>query len=338
MAKSKQFDDAIVMALLQDIDSALFGGDYKSSASTGIIAMSDIKRNGADKQDIENVVLNDLFDKQNDVFSKIKSNLLSHPELAEKLDKIADDNDLLQEPSEDVEESLYDLRDLFLIYLNDGVQSFRPGGQFEEDSDFVQVKIGNKEYNLLYLSTRKEMEIGLSGVEEMEDNEGALFDYSDKPQKELSFWMKDTTIPLKICFINKDGMVISVHNGKPLSEESMFEDSEPIYYVIEVKQSENITKGMKTDLMEEDVDEDENVPDEHPELNVNKLYIYGSDGNVQGIIHSGCRIFSRKSTKVIIRKAKRAFASKEDKDYKALGRYVFNEIKAQDNRPEEYVS
>lgn len=36
-------------------------------------------------------------------------------------------------------------------------------------------------------------------------------------------------------------------------------------------------------------------------------------------------------------KAKKAYASKEDKDYKALGRYIFKEMDAQDNRPAEYV-
>jgi hypothetical protein len=51
----------------------------------------------------------------------------------------------------------------------------------------------------------------------------------------------------------------------------------------------------------------------------------------------GERIFSRKSTKVIIRKALKAYRSKEDKDYKALGKYVFKELKAQDGRKQEYV-
>ena len=158
--------------------------------------------------------------------------------------------------------------------------------------------------------------------------------------------MKDTTIALRILFINKQGVVISAHNGEPLSEKYITEESEPVYWVIELNQSEKIPDGTYTNLAivdepdaepERDPDEDEEAPDEHPELQANKLYIYGSDGEIQGVIDSGCRIFSRKSSKVIIRKAKRAYITKLDKDYKALGRYVFNEIKAQDNRPAEYV-
>lgn len=153
--------------------------------------------------------------------------------------------------------------------------------------------------------------------------------------------MKDTTIPLLICFVNENGKVISVHQGTPMSEEPITESSEFVAYVIEVDVNENIHPGDQTSLgMKEELDEDEedeNEEDEHPELGVNKLYVYGSDGNVQATLQGGERIFSRKSTAVIIRKAKRAYVSKEDKDYKALGRYIFKEMDAQDNRDPEYV-
>lgn len=153
--------------------------------------------------------------------------------------------------------------------------------------------------------------------------------------------MQDTTIALNILFINKEGVVISSHDGEPLSVELIVEDSEPIYWVIELNQSEQIPQGTYTDLALRDEPEaepeveEETEEDEHPELNVNTLYIYGPDGQVQGTIEAGARIFSRKSSRVIIKKAKRAYLSKSDKDYKALGRYVFNEIKAQDNRDPE---
>ena len=225
------------------------------------------------------------------------------------------------------------------------INLYGEGGQFESELDMVPVTIGNKTYNLLYLYSEEEKQRGLQNVDDMADNEGALFDYSDNPQNDLSFWMKDTTIALRILFINKDGVVISAHNGEPLSETLITEESEPIYWVIELNQSEQIPQGAYTNLSLHDEpeaepepeDDDDSEEDEHPEVNINKLYIYGSDGNVQAEIASGCRIFSRHATKVIIRKAKKAYLSQLDKDYKSLGRYVFNEIKAQDNRNPEYV-
>ena len=211
-----------------------------------------------------------------------------------------------------------------------------------ESNQWVEVQIGENVYNLLVAETDEEKERGLMNVSEMEPNEGMLFDYSDNPQPELSFWMKDTTIPLDIIFVNQDGVVISVKQGEPNSEELITEDSEFISCVIELNINSGVNPGDKTDLFSEinnetEEPDEENEIDEHPELGVNRLYVYGSDGNVQAELQGGERIFSRKSSAVIIRKAKKAYVSKEDKDYKALGRYIFNEMRAQDERPAEYV-
>ena len=213
----------------------------------------------------------------------------------------------------------------------------------ENNETWIEVQIGKKVYNLLVATTEEEKEKGLMGIEELPDNEGMLFDYSDEPQAELSFWMKNVDIPLDIIFINQDGIVISVKQGIPNSEEYITEDSEFISCVIELNANSGVKAGDKTDLFSE-IDnineeiEDEDEEDTHPELNVNRLYVYGSDGEVQAELQGGERIFSRKSSKVIIAKAKRAYVSKEDKDYKSLGRYIFKEMDAQDNRDPEYVN
>ena len=147
--------------------------------------------------------------------------------------------------------------------------------------------------------------------------------------------MKDTVIPLDIIFVNQDGVVISVKQGTPNSEEPITESSEFISCVIELNANSGVKAGDKTDLFSEINEEDET--DEYPNLKLGKLVVYGSDGEPQGFLQGSERIFSRKSTRVIIRKAKKAYMSKDDKDYKALGRYIFNEMKAQDDRPAEYV-
>mgnify|MGYP006872986311 CR=1 FL=1 len=54
-------------------------------------------------------------------------------------------------------------------------------------------------------------------------------------------------------------------------------------------------------------------------------------------LFGGERIVSRRETKVLIRKALKAYNSKEDKDYKALGKYIFKVFKGQDTREPEYV-
>lgn len=209
------------------------------------------------------------------------------------------------------------------------------------NNEIVDVQIGDKIYHLIRLVSEEEKEQGLMNITSLAEDEGALFDYSDEPQASIDFWMHDTLIPLDICFINEQGIVISVKQGVPETDDLISESSEFVAYVIEVNQNSGIKAGDQTSLgetiEETDPDEDESLEDEYPDLPINHLVIYGSDGQPQGYLQGNERIFSRKSTRVIIRKAKRAYKSQLDADYKALGRYVFKEMAAQNNRPEEYV-
>ena len=67
------------------------------------------------------------------------------------------------------------------------------------------------------------------------------------------------------------------------------------------------------------------------------MEIYGPDGKVQAEIVGGERIISIAQTKVCIRKAKKAYATKKEADYKSLGKYLFYVFKGQDEREPEYV-
>lgn len=149
-----------------------------------------------------------------------------------------------------------------------------------------------------------------------------LFVY-DEPQ-EVSFWMKNTSIPLDIIFINEDEEVISVKQGTPMSEESIVESE--VQYVLEVNQNSGIKPGDEIDIEEEDDSDD--LP---------KMKVLAPDGTVQMELEGGERIVSRRETKILIKKAKKAYRSKNDKDYKALGRYIFKVFNKQDNRDPEYV-
>lgn len=279
----------------------------------------------------------DKLDQITNPIQKIQFIFENHPELIKELSDWAgeDITPVLNSNRLDI------IQEMLSEYLEQhNIKTFGEGGQFESDLDIVSVKIGDKTYKLLYLFTEEEKAKGLMEVEELDEDEGAIFDYSDDPQNKLDFWMKDTSIALEILFINKEGVVISVHDGEPLSEELITEDSEPIYWVIEVNQSENIPQGAYTDLAirEEPEESEESEEDEYPEIKVNKLYIYGSDGEVQAEIQAGARIFSRANTKTLIRLCKRAYLSKSDKDYKKIGRKVFEYIHQQDSREPEYVS
>lgn len=190
----------------------------------------------------------------------------------------------------------------------------------------ITISVGNKEYQVEEARTEEELEKGLKGVEQLPENEGMLFYMPDELSQQV-FTMKGVKIPLDIIFINQDQEVIDVHNNcKPgqkfvVGTTEDIEDRDYIAYVLEVNPNSGVKVG---DIL--DLGEDEPV-----------MKVLAQDGSTQMELWGGERIFSRKNTVVLIRKAKKADLSKDDKDYKALGRYMFKCIKGQDDRPAEYV-
>lgn len=142
--------------------------------------------------------------------------------------------------------------------------------------------------------------------------------------------MKDTSIPLDVIFVSDDMEVLQVSKGEPESEELLIctapEDSK-IVSVIEINQNSGVKEGDEVEVENEDLS-----------LPPNKMFILNSDGSIQFELVGGERIFSRISSRNIIRKAKQALASKLDSDYKKLGKAIFKELTAQDNRKPEYTS
>lgn len=179
------------------------------------------------------------------------------------------------------------------------------------------IHIGDKEYNVKEAHTEEEKRKGLQDITELPKNEGMLF-FFDEPQ-EVSIWMKNTLIPLDIIFINEDDEVIKVVQGVPNNETPIV--VQDTLYVLEVNVNSGIKEGDELD-----------IEDDGPIMKV-----LAQDGTSQMSLFGGERIFSRKNTVVLIRKAKKADKTKSENDLRALGRYMFKCIKGQDERPAEYV-
>lgn len=184
----------------------------------------------------------------------------------------------------------------------------------------ITIELGDREYKVREANDNISRAKGLSGITKLPEDEGMIF-YFDKPQK-VSFWMKDTKIPLDIIFIGEDEEVISVKQGKPMDETPITEDN--VLYVVEVNVNSGIQPGDELDFEDD------------------KMLVLAPDGGIQMKLEGGERIFSRKSTKVLIKKAKKAKSVQKDKAKfiqacKSLGKYIFKELSAQDNRDPEYV-
>lgn len=189
-----------------------------------------------------------------------------------------------------------------------------------KESNLVDITIGDKKYKVEIADTPEKQEKGLMGRKSLPEDQGILFIY-DEPQ-DLSYWMKDTLISLDIIFIDDDMEVVSVKQGQPMSEEPITEND--VQYVLEVNSNSGIEEGDQ--LVIEDSDDSEY-----------SMHVLFPDGSTQMNLKGGERIVSRRETKILIKKAKKAEASKTDGAYRALGRYIFKVLKRQDSREPEYV-
>ncbi|WP_281860962.1 DUF192 domain-containing protein [Candidatus Borrelia fainii] len=57
---------------------------------------------------------------------------------------------------------------------------------------------------------------GYMGTESINENNGMLFIF--KEEKHLSFWMKDTPVPLEIAYINSVGVIKEIYSLVPFSQ------------------------------------------------------------------------------------------------------------------------
>ena len=190
----------------------------------------------------------------------------------------------------------------------------------------MEITIGNKKYNVKEAKSQEELTNGLKGVTELPEDEGMLFYMPDQLSQQV-FTMEGMKIPIDIIFIDQDQDVVDVRkNCQPddpdiVSSTEYIDDDGYIEYVLEVNPNSGIKVGDSLDF-----GEDEPV-----------MRVLAQDGSTQMNLWGGERIFSRKNTIVLIKKAKKANNTKDDKDYKSLGRYMFKCIKIQDERPAEYV-
>lgn len=188
----------------------------------------------------------------------------------------------------------------------------------------VIINIGDKTYKCQVAKNEEDRRKGLQGVEHLPIDEGMLFVWDEEATREM--WMKDTKIPLDQIAINDDDEVVLVYSAQPEDETLIpFMNTK---YILEVNAGSGIVEG------------DEFEIDDSDDLNKYVMKVLAPDGSTQMYLQGGERIVSRKETRTLIKKAKKAYANKGgdyDRYCKSLGKYMFKILRGQDNREPEYV-
>ena len=177
--------------------------------------------------------------------------------------------------------------------------------------DKVIVNIGDKTYKCQLAKTEEQRKNGLMGVDYLAPDEGLLFEFSKEGTYE--FWMKDTPLELTQISINSDDEVEYVYQATP-NDETLIPFENCKYFEI----------------------------DDSDDLNKYVMKVLAPDGSTQMNLQGGERIFSRISTKKMIKQAKKANSVRDNNDLfekacKKLGKICLKELYAQNHRDQEYV-
>ena len=191
------------------------------------------------------------------------------------------------------------------------------------------ITIGDQEYDVAVADTPESRKEGLEPYGYLKPDEGMLFIFEQEVQD--PFTMANCAIDLDIVFIDDEGEVVDVKSAQAYDENPVT-SKYPYMYVLEVNINSGIKEGDELDA------EDGDFNDEDKEsLKNNRMLILDSEGNVQAKIQGGERIFSRVSTRRMIKAALKAYKTDADVDYRRVGRIVLKELDSQDNRPQEFV-
>ena len=120
----------------------------------------------------------------------------------------------------------------FLVVL----LSCSPSGleTFETQEIAIESRTGRVTLTVELALTPAQHQQGLMHRTNLNDGEGMLFIF-DRDQI-LSFWMKDTLIPLSIAYIASDGRIVEIHNLEP-RDLNPVRSSRSVRYALEVPQN-----------------------------------------------------------------------------------------------------
>ena len=192
--------------------------------------------------------------------------------------------------------------------------------------DKVLVHVGDKTYTCQLAKTEEQRRKGLMDIDYLAPDEGMLFEFEEERTQE--FWMKNTPLELTQISINDDDEVEYVYQAIPNDETLVpFHNCK---YLLEVNRTTEIQKG------------DEFEIDDSDDLNKYVMKVLAPDGSTQMNLQGGERIFSRISTKKMIKQAKKANSVRDDSDLferacRKLGKICLKELYAQNHRDQEYV-
>ena len=98
----------------------------------------------------------------------------------------------------------------------------------------IKLWLGTNELETELALTVPQIQAGMMWRTNMGEMEGMLFAFG--APRQVSFWMKNTLLPLSCAYIDPEGTILEIYDMKPKDESPIPSVSDRIQYVLEVNQ------------------------------------------------------------------------------------------------------
>ncbi len=116
--------------------------------------------------------------------------------------------------------------------------------------DWFAIKVGDQVVQMQLAIFPAEMEHGLMGRRDLAASQGMLFGYREPTP--MSFWMRNTPLPLDIGFFSRDGELKEIYTMLPYDENPTRSRSNALEFALEMNQGwfhhHGVKPGAKLDL------------------------------------------------------------------------------------------
>ena len=110
-------------------------------------------------------------------------------------------------------------------------QDENPNGGQPQSLRTVTLHVGKADLTTEIAATSQEEETGLMYRPKLGDNNGMIFLLPTVST--ATFWMKNTLIPLSVAYIDKDGVILEIHDMKALDTSITRSESDKVAYALE---------------------------------------------------------------------------------------------------------
>lgn len=104
------------------------------------------------------------------------------------------------------------------------------------------LKLGSHTIQIELACTSAEQQLGLMNRDHMPENQGMLFVFDR--ERPLSFWMKNTRIPLSIAYLDAQGVIVDLQDMQPF-DETPHPTARPAQYALEMNQGWFARQGIQ---------------------------------------------------------------------------------------------